>query len=55
VVSEPIATLDDGTADDPDDLERAWASELEARIARADADPDDASDWTELRAELLAK
>jgi len=55
LITELIATVDDGTADDPAEVEQAWAAELEARIARADANPDDAIDWTELRAELLAK
>jgi len=55
VITELIATVDDGTSDDPAEVEQAWAAELEARIARADADPDDAIDWADLRAELLAK
>jgi len=55
LITELIAAVDDGTADDPREVEQAWAAELEARIARADADPDDAIDWPELRAQLLAK
>jgi putative addiction module component (TIGR02574 family) len=55
LITELIAAVDDGTVDDPQEVEQAWAAELEARIARADADPDDAVDWSELRAQLLAK
>jgi putative addiction module component (TIGR02574 family) len=55
LITELIATVDDGTTDDPAEVEQAWAAELEARIAHADAHPDDAVDWTALRAELLAK
>jgi putative addiction module component (TIGR02574 family) len=55
LITELIAADDDGAVDDPQEVEQAWAAELEARIARADADPDDAIDWSELRAQLLAK
>ena len=39
----------------PTDVEQAWAAELELRIARADANPDEGIDWVDLRAQLLAK
>jgi len=36
-IIELIATVDDAAAADPTEVERAWAAELELRIARADA------------------
>jgi putative addiction module component (TIGR02574 family) len=55
LITELIATVDDGSTDDPAEVEQAWAAELEIRIARADANPEDGIDWAELRAELTAK
>jgi putative addiction module component (TIGR02574 family) len=53
LVTELIETVQ--PADAPALVERAWAAELETRIARADAHPEDAIDWTDLRAKLTAK
>jgi putative addiction module component (TIGR02574 family) len=55
LITELIATVDDGSTDDPTEVEQAWAAELEARIASADADPDAGIDWADLRVQLLAK
>lgn len=55
LITELIATVDDATAEDPTEVEQAWAAELELRIARADAKPDEGIDWADLRAQLLAK
>jgi putative addiction module component (TIGR02574 family) len=55
LITELIATVDDAAADDPTEVEQAWAAELEQRIARADANPDEGIDWTDLRAQLMAK
>ena len=44
-----------GGVEDPKIVEEAWADELEARIARADASPHEGIDWTELHAELKGK
>jgi len=55
LITELIATVDDAAADDPTEVEQAWAAELELRIARADANPDEGIDWADLRAQLMAK
>ena len=55
LITELIATVDDGSTDDPAEVEQAWAAELEVRIASADANPDAAIDWVELRAQLKTK
>jgi putative addiction module component (TIGR02574 family) len=55
LITELIATVDDGTADDPAEVEQSWAAELEMRIASADANPDAGIDWADLRAQLLGK
>ena len=55
LITELIATVDDGAADDPAEVEQAWAAELEQRIANAEANPDAGIDWSELRAQLTAK
>jgi putative addiction module component (TIGR02574 family) len=55
LITELIATVDDAASDDPTEIEQAWAAELELRIARADANPDEGIDWADLRAQLLGK
>jgi len=55
LASELIANIDGEEVEDPTIVEQAWADELEARIARADASPHEGVDWTELRDELKAK
>ena len=55
LVTKLIEAVGDEPADDPARVEQAWASELEARIARAAAHPEDAIDWDDLRAKLTAK
>ena len=55
LITELLETVEDEPADDPAVVEHAWAAELETRIARADAHPEDAIDWAELRAKLTAK
>jgi putative addiction module component (TIGR02574 family) len=55
LITELIATVDDAAAEDPTEVEQVWAAELEMRIARADANPDEGIDWADLRAQLLAK
>jgi len=42
-------------ADDPTEVEQAWAAELALRIARADANRDEGIDWVDLRAQLMGK
>lgn len=55
LASELIANIDADAVEDPKVVEQAWADELDARIARADASPHEGIDWTELHAELKAK
>ena len=55
LASELIANIDAEGVEDPTVVEQAWADELEARIARADAKPHEGIDWTDLRDELKAK
>jgi putative addiction module component (TIGR02574 family) len=55
LITELFATVDDGSTDDPAEIEQAWAAELEMRIASADASPDAGIDWADLRAQLMAK
>lgn len=55
LIIELMATVDAGSPDDPAEVEQAWAAELEARIARADAEADAGIDWADLRAQLMAK
>jgi putative addiction module component (TIGR02574 family) len=55
LITELIDALEDETDDDPALVEQAWAAELEARIARADAHHEEAIDWSDLRAKLSAK
>jgi putative addiction module component (TIGR02574 family) len=55
LITELIETVEDEPADDPTLVEQAWAAELKARIARADAHPEDAIEWADLRAKLTAK
>ena len=55
LASELIANIDAEGVEDPTVVEQAWADELEARIARADAKPHEGIDWIDLRDELKAK
>ena len=55
LISELIATVEDGPEEDPAEVETAWALELEQRIARADSHPDEAIEWTVLQSELKGK
>jgi putative addiction module component (TIGR02574 family) len=55
LITELIAAVDDATTEDPAEVEQAWAAELERRIARADANPDEGIDWADLRAQLMVK
>lgn len=55
LASELIADIDREEVEDPTVVEQAWADELEARIARADASPHEGVDWIELRDELKAE
>jgi putative addiction module component (TIGR02574 family) len=55
LVTELIEAVEDEPADDPAQVEQAWATELEARIARADAHTEEAIDWDDLHAKLTAK
>jgi putative addiction module component (TIGR02574 family) len=50
-----IATVDDAATGDAAEVEQAWTAELALRIVRSDTNPDEAIDWAELRAQLMAK
>jgi hypothetical protein len=45
LIIEVVAMVDRAAAEDPTEVERAWAAELELRIARADANPNEGIDW----------
>jgi putative addiction module component (TIGR02574 family) len=55
LITELIATVEDEPAENPAVVEEAWATELDARIARADAHPEEGIDWVDLRAQLTSK
>ena len=52
LIMELIDAVEDEPAEDLAAVAQAWAVELGTRIARADAHPDEAIDWAELRASL---
>jgi putative addiction module component (TIGR02574 family) len=55
LASELIAAVEVEAPEDAAVVEQAWADELEARIARADANPDEGIAWDDLHAELSVK
>lgn len=55
LITELIDSVENEPPEDPVLVEQAWATELQARIASADANPDDAIDWTDVRPKLTAK
>lgn len=49
---ELIASLDDGEAEDPKEVEKAWAKEIERRIADVDSGSVTPVPWEEARARI---
>jgi putative addiction module component (TIGR02574 family) len=52
LIAELIGSIEEEPAEGAAAVEQAWATELEERIARADALPEDAIDRIELRTKL---
>jgi putative addiction module component (TIGR02574 family) len=49
VAAELLASLDDAAAERPDDVEAAWAAEIERRARRALADESGGVAWDDVR------
>ena len=49
VAAELLASLDDGAAEHPADVEAAWAAEIERRARRALADESGGVAWDDVR------
>jgi putative addiction module component (TIGR02574 family) len=49
VAAELLASLDAAAADSPEDVEAAWAAEIERRARRALADADGGVPWNDVR------
>lgn len=49
VAAELLASLDEETTDDPQELERAWAAEIERRARRVLAGESSATPWDQVR------
>jgi len=53
VAAELLASLDDAAADDPAEVEAAWAAEIEARARRVMNGESAGETWPEVRARIL--
>jgi putative addiction module component (TIGR02574 family) len=53
VAAELLASLDDAAADDPADVEAAWAAEIEARARRVMTGESAGEPWPDVRARIL--
>lgn len=49
VAAELLASLDDELSDDPQELEKAWASEIERRARRVLAGESEGTPWDEIK------
>ena len=54
VAAELLASLDDDAADDPTEVEAAWAAEIEMRARRVMAGQSQGVPWDEVRARAEA-
>jgi putative addiction module component (TIGR02574 family) len=52
VAAELLSSLDERPADSPEDVERAWAEEIDRRARRVLAHESTGSPWPEVRARL---
>ena len=55
VAAELLASLDDAGAEDPADVEAAWAAEIEKRARRVIAGESQGMAWDEVRARAEAE
>lgn len=55
VAAELLASLDDTPAEDPVDVEAAWAREIERRARRVMSGESAGESWTDVRARIMAR
>ena len=55
VAAELLASLDDAAAENPAEVEAAWAAEIERRCAALDAGRTGTASWDELRRQIKAE
>ena len=55
VAAELLASLDDGSAEDPAEVEAAWAAEIEKRARRVMAGESQGVPWDEVRSRAEAE
>ena len=55
VAAQLLASLDERAQDDPDDIRREWAEELEHRARRAISGEDPGEPWPEVRDRIRNK
>lgn len=55
VAAQLLASLDEPVQDDPDDIRREWAEELERRARRAISGEDPGEQWPEVRDRIRNK
>jgi len=55
VAAELLASLDDAAADDPAEVEAAWAVEIEARARRVMNGESAGEAWPDVRARILSR
>lgn len=55
VASEPLPSFDEAEADDPAEVERLWAEEVERRARRVLSGESQGIPWSEARRDLLAR
>ncbi len=55
VAAELLSSLDEAEADDPAEVERLWAEEVERRARRVLAGESEGTSWSEVRRDLLAR
>ena len=53
VAAELLASLDDAPADDPVEVEAAWAREIERRARRVMSGESTGESWTDVRARIM--
>ena len=53
VAAELLASLDDVSAENPAEVEAAWAAEIEKRVAELDAGTVESIPWEQVRQRLL--
>ena len=55
VAAELLSSLDEAEADDPAEVERLWAEEVERRARRALAGESQGTPWSEVRSDFLSR